>query len=440
MLVRVHAVGRHRAAGARGASRSRGRHAVVIGRSDIVGKPMAMLLLHRDATVTICHSRTPDLPASDAQADILVAAVGRPGFVHARASSSRAPRSSMSGSTASPTRRWRALFPEGIAAARGLSRTGIGARRRRAPGRRRGGRRADAGARRRRPLTIAMLHAEHGERRARGRRAGWSACRADRRHRDRQEHVLARVRGARRATIDADVLAREAVAPGTPAWRRVVERFGHAVLDATARSTGARWPRWCSPIAAARARSRAHRPSRVYARIDAWFDALAARARRWPSPTFRCSSRPARARLRWGRRRGLRPDEQLRRVMARDGLSRSRSAPAPGRAVADRRESPSRRPRHPTDGSFDDTERSGRRVSTALSSGEALTRTCLNGVDAVRGHDSAAQRPWRPWRARCAPRRTCSIRGTAGTARAARCCGSGSARRRADRGRRPRRA
>ena len=39
----------------------RGRHAVVIGRSDIVGKPMAMLLLHRDATVTICHSRTPDL-------------------------------------------------------------------------------------------------------------------------------------------------------------------------------------------------------------------------------------------------------------------------------------------------------------------------------------------------------------------------------------------
>ena len=39
-----------------------GQHAVVIGRSDIVGKPMAMLLLHRDATVTICHSRTPDLP------------------------------------------------------------------------------------------------------------------------------------------------------------------------------------------------------------------------------------------------------------------------------------------------------------------------------------------------------------------------------------------
>jgi methylenetetrahydrofolate dehydrogenase (NADP+)/methenyltetrahydrofolate cyclohydrolase len=59
----------------------RGRHAVVIGRSDIVGKPMALLLLHRDATVTICHSRTVDLPAVCRTADVLVAAIGRPGFV-----------------------------------------------------------------------------------------------------------------------------------------------------------------------------------------------------------------------------------------------------------------------------------------------------------------------------------------------------------------------
>ena len=58
-----------------------GQHAVVIGRSDIVGKPMAMLLLHRNATVTICHSRTKDLPEVAATADILVAAIGRPGFV-----------------------------------------------------------------------------------------------------------------------------------------------------------------------------------------------------------------------------------------------------------------------------------------------------------------------------------------------------------------------
>jgi methylenetetrahydrofolate dehydrogenase (NADP+)/methenyltetrahydrofolate cyclohydrolase len=58
-----------------------GRHAVVIGRSEIVGKPMALLLLQRDATVTICHSRTADLPSITRQADILVAAIGRPGFV-----------------------------------------------------------------------------------------------------------------------------------------------------------------------------------------------------------------------------------------------------------------------------------------------------------------------------------------------------------------------
>ena len=57
------------------------RRAVVIGRSDIVGKPMALLLLHRNATVTICHSRTASLPAVAAEADILVAALGRPAFV-----------------------------------------------------------------------------------------------------------------------------------------------------------------------------------------------------------------------------------------------------------------------------------------------------------------------------------------------------------------------
>jgi methylenetetrahydrofolate dehydrogenase (NADP+)/methenyltetrahydrofolate cyclohydrolase len=58
-----------------------GRHAVVIGRSEIVGKPMALLLLQRDATVTICHSKTANLPAVASQADILVAAIGRAAFV-----------------------------------------------------------------------------------------------------------------------------------------------------------------------------------------------------------------------------------------------------------------------------------------------------------------------------------------------------------------------
>jgi NAD(P)-dependent dehydrogenase (short-subunit alcohol dehydrogenase family) len=58
-----------------------GARAVVIGRSDIVGKPMALLLLERDATVTICHSKTRNLAAVAAEADVLVAAVGRAAFV-----------------------------------------------------------------------------------------------------------------------------------------------------------------------------------------------------------------------------------------------------------------------------------------------------------------------------------------------------------------------
>jgi len=60
-----------------------GRRAAVVGRSDIVGKPVAMLLLHEHATVTICHSKTPDLPAVCRQADILVAAIGRAAMVTA---------------------------------------------------------------------------------------------------------------------------------------------------------------------------------------------------------------------------------------------------------------------------------------------------------------------------------------------------------------------
>lgn len=60
-----------------------GKRAVVVGRSDIVGKPAALLLLHEHATVTICHSRTPDLPGVCREADLLVAAIGRPAFVTA---------------------------------------------------------------------------------------------------------------------------------------------------------------------------------------------------------------------------------------------------------------------------------------------------------------------------------------------------------------------
>ncbi len=61
----------------------KGKHAVVIGRSNTVGKPMAMLLLNADCTVTVCHSRTRDIAEIARQADILVVAVGRAGFVTA---------------------------------------------------------------------------------------------------------------------------------------------------------------------------------------------------------------------------------------------------------------------------------------------------------------------------------------------------------------------
>jgi methylenetetrahydrofolate dehydrogenase (NADP+)/methenyltetrahydrofolate cyclohydrolase len=59
----------------------RGKHAVIVGRSEIVGKPIALLLLQRDATVSICHSKTPDLGAFTRTADLVVAAVGRAGLV-----------------------------------------------------------------------------------------------------------------------------------------------------------------------------------------------------------------------------------------------------------------------------------------------------------------------------------------------------------------------
>jgi methylenetetrahydrofolate dehydrogenase (NADP+)/methenyltetrahydrofolate cyclohydrolase len=58
-----------------------GAHAVVVGRSDTVGKPAALLLLHQNATVTLCHSKTRDLAAVTRSADILIAAIGRPGFI-----------------------------------------------------------------------------------------------------------------------------------------------------------------------------------------------------------------------------------------------------------------------------------------------------------------------------------------------------------------------
>src|SRR4029077_17829799 len=67
----------------RGAIAIEGANAVVLGRSDIVGKPMALLLMHANATATICHSKTRDLPGAVRRADIVVAAMGKAGYVQA---------------------------------------------------------------------------------------------------------------------------------------------------------------------------------------------------------------------------------------------------------------------------------------------------------------------------------------------------------------------
>ena len=62
----------------------KGKHAVVIGRSEIVGKPVALLLLKEDMTVTICHSKTIDLPFVVHDADVVIAALGKPGVCQRR--------------------------------------------------------------------------------------------------------------------------------------------------------------------------------------------------------------------------------------------------------------------------------------------------------------------------------------------------------------------
>ena len=126
-----------------------GRQAVVIGRSDIVGKPMAMLLLHRHATVTICHSRTVDLPRVASRADVLVAAVGRPAIVTTDFVKPGATVVDVGTNTLTDRDRVVSLFGTGFEEARRVRQEGPGAVRRRASRRRgRCGRRvAGAGGR-----------------------------------------------------------------------------------------------------------------------------------------------------------------------------------------------------------------------------------------------------------------------------------------------------
>ena len=123
-----------------------GAHAVVIGRSDIVGKPMALLLMHRNATVTICHSRTRDLPAVCATADILVAAIGRTAFVTPDFVKPGATVVDVGINRVTDAATVERLFPEGSPRRGDFERRGVDRRRRRAPGGVGGGRRDDPGA------------------------------------------------------------------------------------------------------------------------------------------------------------------------------------------------------------------------------------------------------------------------------------------------------
>ena len=199
-----------------------GRRAVVLGRSEIVGKPMALLLMHADATVTVCHSRTRELAAVTREADVLVAAIGRPGLVRAahvkpgavvvdvgmnrverpgaRARAARA-RSASPSSSAAATRSWATCTRRRCAEVAG---------------------RAHARAGRRGPADDRDADGEHGPGR-RGRRpeAGRAARGADRRHRVRQVARAARgspARGCR--TLDLDAVGAGGDRAGQPGARR----------------------------------------------------------------------------------------------------------------------------------------------------------------------------------------------------------------------------
>ncbi len=138
-----------------------GKHAVVIGRSDIVGKPMASLLLHKNATVTICHSRTRDLPAMAREADILVAAIGRPAFVtrdYVKPGAVVIDVGINSVTSPEDARRIFASHPDRLET---FEQARLRARRRRAPRRRGDGRCSDARTGRRRPSDDCDADGEH---------------------------------------------------------------------------------------------------------------------------------------------------------------------------------------------------------------------------------------------------------------------------------------
>ena len=207
-----------------------GKHAVVIGRSDIVGKPMAMLLLHRDATVTICHSRTTGLADIAKTADILVAAIGRPGFVTRDFVKPGATVIDVGINTLTSEDEVVRLFPRRKPQARGVCSRRAACwsamciptwKRLRAPDPRAWRRRAADGG------DGAAQHRYGGG--TPGNRKGGEVIRKVALTggiATGKSYVANRLKEAGVPIVDADVLARDVVAPGTPALSAIGKRFG----------------------------------------------------------------------------------------------------------------------------------------------------------------------------------------------------------------------
>ena len=270
-----------------------GARAVVIGRSEIVGKPMAMLLLQRDATVTICHSKTPDLAALASTADILVAAIGRAGFVTPDFVKPGATVVDVGINRVTDAATVRALFRRGLPSNRRLRPAGVDRRRRRPSGRGGGRWRAHAGARRRRPADHRDAAEEHGgcRERAPRRRLSMVLAALTGGIATGKSYCLSRFAALGAQVIDADRLARDAVAPGTRGLAAVASRFGADILLTDGSLDRSALGRLVFADRTARADLEAIVHPEVYRRIREWSVNLPPTPP-WPSQTFRSSSKP----------------------------------------------------------------------------------------------------------------------------------------------------
>jgi 5,10-methylene-tetrahydrofolate dehydrogenase/methenyl tetrahydrofolate cyclohydrolase/dephospho-CoA kinase len=215
-----------------------GRHAVIIGRSNIVGKPLAVLLLRHDCTVTICHSRTRDLPAIASQADILVAAIGKLAMVTGDFVKPGAAVVDVGMNVVKDEATCLRLFGEDEARlkavrTRGSTLAGDVHRWRSAPGRA-GSPPVPGGVG---PLTIAMLlkntldaAPERGRLTGKALRVGLTGGIAS-----GKTTVALTFRRLGAVVLDADVLAHALLEPGGAAYDAVVARFGPEILDAERR-------------------------------------------------------------------------------------------------------------------------------------------------------------------------------------------------------------